>query len=188
LRVGRLHLNDFFGDLCNFANICLHHHDICDRDDLVLRSLKVARLICLSAEGLYRVHHILGLVNESIAQLHRPRNVRVHFGNLVRELRQFLHVIVPRLVIHFGNIVGIFNKPRGLNNFQRIRGCGQNDRDERVGVKRDWFDKFLQFSSALLGRRRRRRSGICLRCRRICGGSRGRGRRLGPGSRQACQK
>jgi hypothetical protein len=99
--------------------------------------LKRSSLLRFGAKLLDGAHHLFWLVNERLAELHRPRQLRIHFCNHVRILGQFLHVIVPGLISHFRYIIRVFYKARRLHDFQRVCRCGQNDRHERIGVQRD---------------------------------------------------
>jgi hypothetical protein len=65
----------------DLSYVGLQHYDICDRDDLLLRCFEVAQLLSFAAEFLDCIHQLLGLVNESLAQLNGPGQILVHFGD-----------------------------------------------------------------------------------------------------------
>jgi len=63
-------------DLHDLLSHIFHNH-IRDGDSLLRRSLKCAGLLRFEPHRLNRIHYILVLVHERIAELHRPRNIRV---------------------------------------------------------------------------------------------------------------
>jgi hypothetical protein len=103
----------------------------------------------------------LTLVNESLAQIHGPSQVLIHFSNQFRKLRDGLDVFVPGLRIHLGNIIGVSDEARGLNDLERVCGCGQDDGDERIRMQRDRHGELLKIGGASLCRGRGRRGRRC---------------------------
>ena len=101
--------------------------------------------------------HQSGLVNEGLAEAHGPGQVSVHFGDQFRELRDGFDVFVPGLRIHLGNIVGVFDEPRGLNYLEGIGGRRQDDGDERIRMQRDRDGELLKIGGASFCRGRGRR-------------------------------
>ena len=75
------------------------------------------------------------------------------------KLGHLLDFVVPGLLVHFGNVVGVFDKARRLHDFHGIDRGGKNDGDERVRIQRDGRRQLLQFGAAALGGGRRRSCG-----------------------------
>jgi hypothetical protein len=70
------------------------------------------------------------LLDKSLAEVHGPFQVRVHFCNHFREPRDLFDISIPGLLIQLRDIICVFHESRGLNDFKRISGCGQDDGDE----------------------------------------------------------
>jgi hypothetical protein len=97
------------------------------------------------------VHHLFGLVNESLAQCSCPIQVRIHLGDHLGEFGDLLHVVIPRLVVQLGNVVRVLYKSRSLNNLQWISRRWQNDCNQRIRVQGDGLDELLKLLGAFLG-------------------------------------
>jgi hypothetical protein len=151
LRVCWHYLDDLFGHVDDLRHIGLLHDNVRDRNDLLVGSFKGAYLLSLGSEVLDGVHHFFRLINESLAEIQGPSQVLVHFGDQLRELRDGLDVLVPGLLIHFWNIVGVSDESRGLNYFDRIGGRRQDDGDERIWMEGDGLGQFLEFGGAPFG-------------------------------------
>jgi hypothetical protein len=82
----------------------------------------------------------LRLVDERIAQIARPLNVVVHLVDDLWESGDRFDIVVPGLRIELRDIVRVFDEPRGLYNFQRIRRSRQHRRQQRIRINRDRGD------------------------------------------------
>ena len=158
-RTGGRYFDDLLRDLRNLRDIRLVHDNICYINDLLLGRLEIPHLFGFGAKRLDRIHHILRLVNERLAEIHRPRQVRIHLSDQFRKLRDGFHVVVPVLLIHLCHIIRVLHETRRLDDLHRV-SCGrQHDRNERIGVQRDRLTKFFEIRRALL----RRGRGWCCR-------------------------
>jgi hypothetical protein len=128
----------------------LHHNYIGDRYNLLVRGTKRAGLLRLCPQSLDRVHQFLGLIQKRLTQFRRPVQVGVHFGDQGWELGDCFDVLIPGLVVHFGNVIGVLHKSCRLHDLQRIHRRRQDDADQRVGMKRDGHRELFQFIGAKL--------------------------------------
>jgi hypothetical protein len=113
-------LNDLSGYVDDLCHIGFQYDNIRDSDDLLRTRFEISCLLSLGPEILDGIHHLFRLINESLAEVNRPGQVRVHFGDQFRELGNPLHIFVPWLVGYFGNIVSVPDEPRSLHDFERI--------------------------------------------------------------------
>ena len=111
----------------------------------------------LGPEVLDCIHQLFRLVHKGLAEVYGPCQVRIHFGDHFGELRDGLDVLVPRLLIHHGNIVGVFDEPRGLNYLKGIGGRGQDDGDEWIRMEGDRDGELLKLGGTSFRRGRGRR-------------------------------
>ena len=147
-RVRGHHLDDLFGHIDHLRDIGLLDDNVGDGDDLLRCRLEIPRLLSLGPEGLDGVHQFFGLVNEGLAEVHGPGQVRIHFGDQFWKLRDRFDVFVPGLRIHVGNIVGVFDEPRGLNYLEGIGRRGQHDGNEWIRMQRDRDGELLKIGGA----------------------------------------
>jgi hypothetical protein len=110
---------------------------------------EISELLSLAPQVLDCIHQLFALVNERHAQLNRPWQVLVHLGNHLREFRDRFDVLVPRLLVHPGNIVGVSDESGSLNYFERVGRCRKHNSNERIGMQRDRLGQFLEFRRAL---------------------------------------
>jgi len=163
LRVGREDLDDAL----------LHDH-------LLLRGgLQVALGIGPGALRLHRLHHIRLLGQHGAAQLVGPIEVFVHHVDHVRVVRQCFHVGVPILRIDLALILAVAQKTGGQDDIGGHGRGRQNQRHNRVGIKRNRADQRIQFIGGQFWQSRGR--GIWSRLRRLSPGG---GRTNGQGERE----
>src|SRR6267143_3215861 len=90
-----------FGDVNDFgASRRDDDGRVLGRYGLLLRSQKIARLLCPLAHHLDGVHHVLFLVVVSVAERRRPGEVFVHVAQDGWECRERLDTRVPGLLVH----------------------------------------------------------------------------------------
>jgi len=77
--------------------------------------------------------------------------VVVHFFDEVGETGDGFDVFVPGLRVKLGEVIGIGNESGGLDDFERINRCRQEDRNERVGIKGDGSDEVFEVGSGAFG-------------------------------------
>ena len=115
-------------------------------DHILLRGVhEVAKGFRLSAQCLNRVHDILRLIGESIADLGGPAQVVVQPFQGVRIAGERLDTGVPGIVVHRVGIASGDDKAISKHNVRRNGGCGQNQRDERVRVKGNGPKQLTEF-------------------------------------------
>jgi hypothetical protein len=104
---------------------------------------EVARALRRRAQPLDRVHHVLGLQQEGVAEVLHPRRVLAHHDDDLREGDQRLHARVPWLVVdEFHGGVTLFVRvgarpERRFGDVGRVGGRHQHLRQQRVGEQRD---------------------------------------------------
>ena len=167
LRVGRLDLHNYVGHIDDLLFDGLFDDRVGDDDDLLRCRFQHSRGIRFGAQHLDRIHQLFLLIEEGLAQVHRPREVIVHFLDQFRELRHGLHVFVPRLLVQLRNIIGVLDEPCRLHNLQGIHRRRQDDGDQRVGMQGNGRGELFQLRGAELGRcgrgrHGRDRRGVCL--------------------------
>ena len=124
------------------------HHFVGDGDDVARSGFEGAGFVRLGPERLNGIHQFLGLVQEGLAQTHRPSQICVHLGDQLGELGHGLDVFIPGLVVHHGNVIGVLHEARRLHNFQRINRRRQDDGNQIVRMQRNRHGQLLQFSRA----------------------------------------
>jgi hypothetical protein len=164
LRVGGLNLDDAVGYTDDGGYVGLQDNVVGYGDNLLGGSLKGAGVLCFVTEGLDRVHQFFGLVEERVAEVNGPGKVVAHFLDELGKLSDGLDIFVPGLVVHFGDVIGVFYKARCLDNLNGVNGRRQNNGDEGVRMQCNGHGKFLEVAGAesWCFRRRRHTSGICL--------------------------
>ncbi len=135
LRIGGLNLHDRVGHINDLLLGGLLDDRVGDDDHLLRSGFEHAGGIRLGAQGLDGVHQLLLLVEERLTQIHRPGELIIHRLDHGGELRQGLHVVIPRLSVHLRDVVGVLHEPRRLHNLQRIHGGRQDDGDQRIGMQ-----------------------------------------------------
>jgi hypothetical protein len=91
-----------------------------DGDDLLVGGFEIACLLSHRPQVLNRIHQLFGLIYESFPKGNGPREIRIHFGDHLREPGDGFYIVVPRLGIQFGNVVGVLYEARGLHDFKWI--------------------------------------------------------------------
>jgi hypothetical protein len=107
------------------------------------------------AHGLDAIHQFFRLIDERIAKVAGPGNVIIHLLDDLGNSGDRLDVRIPGLGIEVCDIVGVSYEAGGLDNFQWISRRGQEDGDDRVGIKRNGGYEFFEVRGAALGRGRR---------------------------------
>jgi hypothetical protein len=152
----------------NLGHIGFINNYVRHSDDLLLRGLEISGLLGFGPQRLNCIHYILRLVDKGLAQLSCPIQVCIHLGNHLGELGDLLHIVIPRLVIHLGNVIRVLYKSRRLNDFQGISRRREDNCDQRIRVQCYGLDELLKLCRAPLGwsrgRWRRRGIGGCRRC------------------------
>lgn len=110
---------------------------------LLRRACEVAGRFRLRAEALHGGHHVVLLIEKSDAELLRPREVFVHPAQHVGITREGAHAFVPRLLVDLRRVASVLEETRREHDVRRIRGCGKNNAEERVGIERDRGDEFF---------------------------------------------
>ena len=116
--------------------------------------LQIARLLGALAQHLDGLHHVLRLVVVGVAEVGGPLQVVVQHVENVGECGERLDARVPvglRLGAG-GNLIGrtvalrahLFEPLVGDGHLRRIRGGGENLRQQRVGIERDGRQKLFQ--------------------------------------------
>ena len=108
----------------------------------LLGALQMAGSVGLLAQLLDGLHYVRFLGEERFAQVFGPLAILVHHRQYLRERRQGFDARVPVLVVHRPDSV-IARKARmvpgpasGLGHLERIGGCHQNLRQQRIGIER----------------------------------------------------
>ena len=120
------------------------------RHSLLCRGLQGTGAFRPLAHNLDSIHNVLWLVEIGISQRRGPGKIFIHIGQHRRKLRERFHARIPGLLIHFGGQLMVFQggvllQPAvRLDNFGGISGCGQNFRDQFVGIQRDRRYQLLQ--------------------------------------------
>jgi len=134
-----------FGDVDHLGDVGFQDDNIGHSDDLLLCAFEIPCLLGLGPELLDRIHQLFRLFHKSLAKGHGPSQVRIHFGDQFWKFRNRLDVLVPWLRVHLWYIVGVFDKPRGLNYFERVSGGRQHDGNQWIGMQRDGYSELLKF-------------------------------------------
>jgi hypothetical protein len=115
-----LDLDHGVGHIVNVSFIQAFHDRIGRGHNLLRGGLKRACFLGLRPEVLNGIHQVHGLFEKCLAQIHRPIDVPVHFRDHLRKLGHGFNLLVPRLLVHLGNVVGILYKPGRLHDLQRV--------------------------------------------------------------------
>ena len=164
-------VNDFRIGLLNYNN-AFRFNDL--RFDLHLFGrFQIAVIFGFEAHALDRVHHVRLLRQKRIAQIGGPLDVFHHLRDDVRQPCQPLDAGIPvflcdcvgeRLVFQ----VLVLGYPLlELDQLQRIGGCGQNLRQQRVGVQRDGRNQAISLIRGYFGGGFRRPAGARRRRRTL---------------------
>ena len=120
-----------------------------DDDDLLLRlhhllrvRLQVAGRLRLAPEDLHGLEHRALVGDDRLAERAGPVEVVAHHLDDVRIVQQRLHRVVPLVVDRQLRIgLALVEIAVGLDDLQRARRRGQDDRDQVVGIERDAPDQ-----------------------------------------------
>jgi hypothetical protein len=102
-------LNDGLGCVRGLVVVGLRRGYLRGDHLLLIRAFEIARLGRLGTKVLNRFHHVVGLRVVRVTEGLGPGNVRVHLGDQRGNLRHFLDALIPRLAVHFGNIIRVFH-------------------------------------------------------------------------------
>src|SRR5579862_503070 len=169
LRVRRLVLDDGGLRRCSLGCRCIRRRRRCrfDGDRLLLGALEIACLFRHEAQALDRVHHVILLGQEGIAELLGPVELVVHHGEHRRKRGQRLYTWIPALLLE-GILQGLVLEggvlllpARRFDDFERIGGRHQDLRQQRVGIEGNGRDDLLDFLRLEYGRLRGRRLRRC---------------------------
>ena len=117
----------------------------CDRLPRV--AFQVSGRVCAVAKALDRTDDVGLLCNDGLAETPRPVEIFIQQSHDLRVVQQRDHRVVPAVVgLQRRVFLQLFEEALRLDQLQGIRGCGQDDRKQVVGVQRDRADELLQLA------------------------------------------
>ena len=148
--------------------LCRFDHDasILLDDALLLVALQISRRLCTRPQRLDRLHDLLLVGEESIANLLRPVELVVHHGQHLRECGERLNAGIPilpceRLIERISLETRILlHEACSFHDLQRVRRRNQHLRKQLVGIESDRSEQRIE----LILRQRCRRLGWIRHC------------------------
>lgn len=149
LIVGHVNIIRAGGNNFNVATVV--HHLLLGRGD------EVAQVISLQAQALDGIHDVLLLAGKGLAELGRPIQVIIHPSQNIGIVRERLDVGVPWLLVNGIRIAAILDITIRQDNLRGLRGSGQQDGNQRIGIQGDRAGQLVEL------RGREGRGGLIIR-------------------------